>query len=582
MPLRVATKVKTRVTQGIEIAHAISVGIYLIGSVGLASVLGGMVLQLAIQGPHATVLSSDSTNSVSLTWTAPGDDGNVGTAAAYTVKYSTEPLTELTWAAAPAAVNPPTPLVAGSTESFTVTGLTPGTLYNFAVKTTDDAGNESSISNVATKRTDVIACTPTWSCSDWSICSNNTQTRTCIDTSNPPCGSELGRPVESQSCTSPTPQPSQCTEQWSCTGWTACVDGQRTRECNDLNRCGTTNSVPVTTYDCSAGGPLPENPSAQLLATAPAQGGGPDVRVYSTSGRRTTKFLAYSTSFRRGLSIAGGDFKNDGTSEIVVGTGPLTAPQVSMYSDAGRLLLRFFPFTSSLRTGVNVGVGDVDGDGRDDLITAPAGEYPPLIRAFRYDGNLNRFVRFADFSAQGGRFRGGVNLEVGDLNRNGLADIVVSPASSGRGSIIEIYEFEPASGKFVRRTTFSAYASGFSSGVTTAIGDVNGDGNNEIITSPAPGATDVKIFSYSNRRATFYSHFFAAATSFRGGVDLASLDVNGDGRDDIVTVSYSNGQPGLRVFTKSLTSRTFSRLASPYPAFVYSSSFLRGVRLGAF
>jgi serralysin len=340
-------------------------------------------------------------------------------------------------------------------------------------------------------------------------------------------------------------------------------------------------SKPSTTYDCSVGGPLPENPSANYLVSVPAQGGEPRVKVYTSAGKKNAEFLAYAKSFRGGLSVAGGDINGDGLGEIVVGTGVGSGPQVSMFSRTGRSVTRFFPFSSRLRTGVNVAIGDVDGDGNADLITVPAGNYPPLVRIFRFDQKRKQFVRMADISAQGGRFRGGVNIEVGDLDRNGLSDIVVSPAARGLGSTVEVYEYNVTSGRFARVTSFSAYAKGFQSGITTAIGDVDGDGNNELITSPAPGATDVRVFSYRNHRAVKMGSFLAGATSFRGGVDLASLDVNRDGRDDIVTVSYSNGLPGIRVFTKSIASNKFSRITSPFPPFVYSTTFQKGVRLGA-
>lgn len=45
-------------------------------------------------------------------------------------------------------------------------------------------------------------CTPNWSCSDWSECSQGTHTRTCTDLNN--CGSEEGKPIETEPCSVPT------------------------------------------------------------------------------------------------------------------------------------------------------------------------------------------------------------------------------------------------------------------------------------------------------------------------------------------------------------------------------------------
>jgi len=88
-----------------------------------------------------------------LTWTAPGDDGSTGQAAVYDVRYATTTITEQTWSAASQAIGEPTPSTAGTAESFSVTDLTSSTTYYFALKTADDAGNWSDLSNVATGTT---------------------------------------------------------------------------------------------------------------------------------------------------------------------------------------------------------------------------------------------------------------------------------------------------------------------------------------------------------------------------------------------------------------------------------------------
>jgi hypothetical protein len=86
--------------------------------------------------------------SATLTWTAPGDDGDVGTAAQYDLRYSTSPITPANWDSATPVTGEPTPAAAGATESFTVLGLQPNTMYYFAIKTADEVFNWSDLSNV--------------------------------------------------------------------------------------------------------------------------------------------------------------------------------------------------------------------------------------------------------------------------------------------------------------------------------------------------------------------------------------------------------------------------------------------------
>lgn len=94
------------------------------------------------------------TASVTIRWTAPGDDGNTGTAAAYEVRWATSPT--LLDVAPHVSSMPPTPGPAGTTQQHVVNGLPASTTLYFAVVTVDDAGLWSDLSNVASATTDVV------------------------------------------------------------------------------------------------------------------------------------------------------------------------------------------------------------------------------------------------------------------------------------------------------------------------------------------------------------------------------------------------------------------------------------------
>jgi len=103
-------------------------------------------------------VSSVTSNSITRTWTAPGDDGTTGTASSYDIRYLegiTEAVTESNWASVDVdqASGEPAPQVAGSLETFTVTGLNSSTAYYFAIKTADEVPNWSDISNSPTRAT---------------------------------------------------------------------------------------------------------------------------------------------------------------------------------------------------------------------------------------------------------------------------------------------------------------------------------------------------------------------------------------------------------------------------------------------
>jgi len=94
-------------------------------------------------------VSGATTNSLTLTWTAPGDDGNNGTAAEYDIRYATSNIDNETWGFATQVSGEPAPGPVGSNETFTVGGLSPATTYYLAVKAVDDAGNWANLSNIA-------------------------------------------------------------------------------------------------------------------------------------------------------------------------------------------------------------------------------------------------------------------------------------------------------------------------------------------------------------------------------------------------------------------------------------------------
>ncbi len=101
--------------------------------------------------------AGSTVKTMALTWTAPGDDGSSGTATSYDVRYSTSTITEGNWGAASAATGEPSPSVAGSSESMTVTALNCGTEYFFAIKALDEYLNAAPISNIVSQATSACA-----------------------------------------------------------------------------------------------------------------------------------------------------------------------------------------------------------------------------------------------------------------------------------------------------------------------------------------------------------------------------------------------------------------------------------------
>jgi len=105
--------------------------------------------------------SNSTTTTVTLTWTAPGDDNNSGTATSYDLRHSTSSITSANWGSATPASGEPAPQIAGTSQSMTISGLSANTTYYFAIKTNDEANNVSGLSNVVSVTTESESAPPT-------------------------------------------------------------------------------------------------------------------------------------------------------------------------------------------------------------------------------------------------------------------------------------------------------------------------------------------------------------------------------------------------------------------------------------
>ena len=102
------------------------------------------------------VVISQTAKSVKLGWTATGDDGTIGTAKSYEIRYANVGITNSNWNSATAYSGAPIPQKSGMQETFTIVGLSTSTLYYFAIKVSDDKNNWSEVSNSANATTNSL------------------------------------------------------------------------------------------------------------------------------------------------------------------------------------------------------------------------------------------------------------------------------------------------------------------------------------------------------------------------------------------------------------------------------------------
>ncbi len=179
-------------------------------------------------------------------------------------------------------------------------------------------------------------------------------------------------------------------------------------------------------------------------------GGGPRVQILDAAqflpGADPTKGLVLADflgiddpDFRGGARTAVGDVNGDGTPDLVVAAGVGGGPRVAIFDGKSigpaftptRLVADFFVFEAALRNGATVAVGDVDGDGRADLVAGAGNGGAPRVAVFSGTGILAGLgidaPRVADFYVTDDfRSRAGTRVTVKDLDRDGKADIVAT------------------------------------------------------------------------------------------------------------------------------------------------------------
>jgi len=277
---------------------------------------------------------------------------------------------------------------------------------------------------------------------------------------------------------------------------------------------------------------------------------------------------------------------DDGGGNVAVfkATGAVADPQGGS-AGSGELLARFAPYPG-FKLPIRVAVGDVTGDGIEDLVTAPGAGGGPHVKVF--DGNAllqGQTLLVTEFLAYDSRFAGGVYVATGQTDPGTPGVEIITGAGVGGGPHVRTFTIAGPGRPATPLIEFFAYDSEFLGGVRVAAADVSGDGKADVITAAGPGGGPhvkvVDVFAPDPLAlpATLYRtihEFFAYDAGFRGGVYVAAGELDGDARTaEVVTGAGAGGGPHLKVY-----GQTAGGLTLRAEAFVGVPGIDVGIRVG--
>jgi len=249
-------------------------------------------------------------------------------------------------------------------------------------------------------------------------------------------------------------------------------------------------------------------------------------RILSADGSvKRNGFFAYDQSVR-------------GSASVVISDILFENKRIIASADRGTITVRFAgenplytiqPFGKDWKFPLYIALGK--SDGVTFLATAPARtdakkqKQGSSVKAYA----LSSGKEFSSFQPFGKTFKGSISIATGDIDHDGVDDIVVGVGSNG-GPQVRAFHKDGTPLK----TNFFAYDKKFKGGISVAVGDVLGIGNNQIITAPGTGKESrMRIFSATGKQ--YEKSFSLSGKRSSQGTRITAADMDNDGVDEIIT-----------------------------------------------
>lgn len=270
-----------------------------------------------------------------------------------------------------------------------------------------------------------------------------------------------------------------------------------------------------------------------VVARGPGVKNDAQIKAFRNTGAAVPFDLAALES-AYGANVAAGDVDGDGTAELIVGSGdgPNVPAAVRVFRADRTRLAEFAPFGGM--HGVHVAAGDLDGDGQDEVIAAPAGgeENTALVAVYSFSRETGRMEPTGlSFTAHAARF--GANVATADIDGSGRRAILTTPGCARQNhGVVRVWTAAVSDTNVWSAAMTAEFPLEGEYCATVAAADTDGDGRDEIVvgTGGAAGTAHIRIIdpSVQDTGAVTFT------VSGMGRVNVAAADLDGDGRADII------------------------------------------------